>query len=274
MTEQYYPQKPYRGQNTGQNFNTDMAQQQQAQYAQRQEAWRRYYEQQRQKYGQIPSQAKLTPQQQQYGQEIETPTIEHENYKNKIENKSKLAIIAIVTLFGLIFIGSMVYFMMPKQQEAIQERPVRVEEPKSILLAGGQELIKSDVVIDEIKFCSDIDENFYCYEKEDNTFDIGGSVYVYIRLKGFSQVKREEGYLIGIKEDVETLDPEGISVYQLTGTAANLADFYSEGREYLHIKNRLSIPAELIPGAYTFKVNIMDKITNKEAKIEKGFWLE
>ena len=276
MPDTQYTQRPYPGQNTGQTFNTNMTQQQQqAQaYAQQQEAWRKYYQQQQQTYNQIPAQAQMTQRQQQYGQQIQTAQIQHADYKTQINSKSKLAIIAIATLFGLILIGSVIYFMMPKQQEVIQQKSVREEAPQTITLSEGQELIKSNVAIDEIKFCSDIDQNFYCYEKNDSTFNIGDDVYVYVRIKGFSQVKREEGYLIGIKEDVQTLDPDGISVYQLSGTAANMADFYSEGREYLHIKNKLRIPADLKPGAYTFKVDIKDKITGNDVTQEKGFWLE
>ncbi|MBW2992653.1 hypothetical protein KY345_05545 [Candidatus Woesearchaeota archaeon] len=274
MPETQYPQRPYQGQNTGQNFNTGMAQQGQYQQAQQQYAQPYPQQQAQQQYNQIPTQAQMTQQQKQYGQQIQTAPREPENYKSQINSKSRLAIIAVATLFGLIFIGSIVYFMLPKQQEVIQEKVVREEAPKVIALAPEQELIKKDIAIDEIKFCSDIDDNFYCYEEEDNTFDIGESVYVYVRIRGFSQVKREEGYLIGIREDVETLDPEGISVLQLSGTAANLADFISEGQNYLHLKNRLRIPADLVPGAYTLKINVMDKITGKEARLEKGFWLE
>ena len=276
MPEQYYPQKPYQGQNTGQTFSTNMAQQQQqAQaYSQQQEAWRRYYQQQQQMYGQIPAQAQMTQRQQQYGQQIQTANAQPKNYNRQIKNKSRLAVIAIATLFGLMFIGALTYFMLPKQQEAIQEKPAREEAPAVIPLSGGQEMLKSDVAIDEIKFCSDIDENFYCYEDQDNTFNIGSSVYLYVRIRGFSQVKRDEGNLIGIKEDVETLDPEGISVYQLSGTAQNLADFITEGQNYLHLKNRLRIPADLTAGAYTLKISIVDKITGKEVRKEKGFWIE
>lgn len=264
MPDIQYPQRPYPGQNTGQNFNTGMAQQQTPQQQQ-------YYQQ---PYGQIPAQAQLTPEQQQQAQTIQTPEIQREDYRAKINLKSRTSVIALVILFGIVFIGAIVYFLLPKQQEVIQEKVVREEAPKTIIVSPGQELIKKDVVIDEIKFCSDIDENFYCYEEEDNTFNIGESVYVYIRVKGFSQVKREEGYLIGVREDVETLDPEGIAVYELSGTAANLADFYSEGKNYLHLKNRFRIPPELKPGVYTFKINIKDKITGKQASQEKGFWLE
>jgi hypothetical protein len=274
MPDLQYPQKQYQGQSYGQSFNTGMSQQQQQQYAQQQEAWRRYYQQQQQRYGQIPQQAQMTQQQQRYRQQIQTPARQPENYRAQINTKSRLAIIAIATLFALIFLGTIVYFMLPNQQEAIQEKALREESPQQIAIAPGQELIKSDVSIDEIKFCSDIDENFYCYETDDNTFGIGESIYVYVRVKEFSQVKREEGNLIGIREDVETLDPEGISVYQLTGTAANVADFISEGQNYLHLKNRLRIPADLSPGAYTLRINVLDKITGKEASLERGFWLE
>lgn len=270
MPDIQYPQRPYQGQSTGQSFNTNVTQQQ----AQQQQAYARYYQQYQQQYGQIPSQTQLTPEQQKAAQTIPTAGREHANYKAAINLKSRASLIALLLLFGLIVIGVIIYFFLPKQQEVIQEKVVREEAPKSIAIAPGQELIKDEVEIIELKFCSDIDEEFYCYEEEDNTFEIGESVYVYIRVEGFSQVKREEGYLIGIREDVETLDPEGISVYELSGTAANLADFFSEGQDYLHLKNRLRIPPELKPGAYTFKVNIKDKITEKQAVQEKGFWLE
>jgi|GEM_PF-2582306 len=269
MAEQQYPQR-YPGQNYGQNFGTNVTQQQQ--YAQQQEAWRRYYQQQQQQYNQIPGQAQMTPQQQQYGQQIKVPEREHEDYRSKINFNSRTALIALIAIFGVIFIVSLVYFMMPKQQAVIQGAAAKERAPS--VVAPTKEMIQKDIEIDELKFCSDIDENFYCYEEDDNTFDIGGSVYVYVRIKGFSQVKREEGYLIGIRQDVETLDPEGISVYQLSGTAANIADFLSEGQNYLHLKTRLRIPAELKPGAYTFRVTLKDKITDKTVRMERGFWLE
>jgi hypothetical protein len=271
MPDINYPQKPYQGQSYGQNFNTGMAQQQA--YAQQQEAWRKYYQQQQQMYGQIPQQAQMTPQQQRYGQQIQTAAREPEDYRAKINSRSRLAIIAIVTLFVLIFLGVLVYFMLPKQQEAIQGKAA-VEEAPAAVTVGGQELLKSDVVIDEIKLCSDIDYDFNCIELEGNTLSAGDSVYLYTRITGFSQIKRDEGNLIGIRQDIETLDPEGITVYQLSGTAANIADFISEGQTYLHLKNRIKIPAELTEGAYTLKINVVDKITGKEASLEKGFWIE
>jgi hypothetical protein len=266
-----YPQRPYQGQSYGQNFNTGMAQQQA--YAQQREAWRRYYEQQRQMYGQIPAQAQMTPQQQMYGQQIQAAARTPEDYRQKINSRSRLAVIAIVTLFALIFLGALVYFMLPKQQQAIQEKPA-VEEAPAAVTVGGQQLIKSDVQIDNIKLCSDIDYDFNCMEFEGNTLSAGDSIYLYTRITGFSQVKRDEGNLIGIRQDIETLDPEGIIVYQLTGTAANIADFISEGQSYLHLKNRIKIPADLRPGAYTLKISVIDKITGKEATFEKGFWIE
>lgn len=265
-------QRPYQGQSYGQNFNTGMAQQQQQQYAQQQEAWRKYYEQQKRMYGQIPQQAQMTPQQQRYGQQIQTAAREPADYRKQINSRSRLAIIAIVTLFTLIFLGVFVYFMLPKQQEVIQEKAPRTEAA-TIVTATGQ-VITDNIKIDELKFCTDIDPSFVCTEAETNTFKAGDGVYLYVRIKGFSQVKREEGNLIGIKEDVETLDPEGILVYQLTGTAANIADFISEGQSYLHLRSRMNLPVNLKPGAYSFKATITDKITNREATLEKGFWVE
>jgi hypothetical protein len=262
--------QPYKGQSYGQGFNTAMTQQQAQAYAQQQAAWQEYYRRQQQAYGQIPQ---MTPQQQ-YNQQIQTAEREHVDYKTQINTKSRLALIAITTLFALILIGSVVYFMLPKQQAAISERQPKEEASQTIAIAPEQELIKNDVVIDSIKFCSDIDADFNCIEKADNTLDIGGFIYLYTRIRGFSQVKREEGNLIGVKEDIETIDPDGISVYQLTGTAANIADFISEGQNYLHLKNRITIPAELKAGAYTLKISVVDKITGKEASLEKGFWLE
>jgi hypothetical protein len=272
MPDINYPQKPYQGQSYGQNFNTGMAQQQAQMTPQQQEAWRRYYEQQRQMYGQIPQQAQMNPQQQMYGQQIQTAAVTPENYRQKINSRSRLAIIAIVTLFVLIFLGALVYFMLPKQQDAMQETPPR-EEAASTVTATGQ-VIADDVMIDELTFCTDIDPDFVCTEAETNTFHAGDNVYLYVRIKGFSQVKREEGNLIGIREDIETLDPEGIIVYQLTGTAANIADFISEGQNYLHLRSKISLPLDLGPGAYSFKTIITDKITSKEATLEKGFWIE
>ncbi len=128
----------------------------------------------------------------------------------------------------------------------------------------------TELEIEELKFCSYIDEEYNCEENPDAVYPVGSNVYIYLKLKGFSQIEKPEGWLIAVKEDIRTIDPNGEEVVSLTGTIADLGDYMTEKSEHLQLKNVLHTSLTDVPGEYAVVVLIKDKIDLDEtSKIVK-----
>jgi hypothetical protein len=191
--------------------------------------------------------------------------------------KKKFAIImGAVAALVVIFVG--IFFLM----SLAEEEGVVVLEEEQFLVGLTQEEIETlhppqEVYIDELKLCSFIDENYNCNEKPDAIFQKGDDVYLYIKLRQFSQLQTSDGYLIGISEDVETTGPEGERVEALTGSnVVDLASFVDEEQEFLVLKNKFSTISTIVDtvGRHDVRLSIKDKISGAVAQRTISFVLQ
>ena len=145
-----------------------------------------------------------------------------------------------------------------------------------LILKGkeGRKEIK-EISIEEIKFCSYIDEKYNCIKQPNATYKAGDTVWVYIRLVNFTQIQTKDGWLIEVSGHITTRDLNGNIIPSLTKESViDIVEFSEKRQNYLLSKIRLDTSPLLIPGVYTVEINLTDRVSDESNVWLGGFGLK
>lgn len=181
-------------------------------------------------------------------------------------NKKFVIVIGAIALVVILFVGA--FFFLQRQGET-DTAPAIPSVEEEVLVPAGQQL--AQVEIEEVKLCSFIDENYNCNEKPGGEFDQGEDVYLYVKVAGFEQIQTKEGYLFGLEESIETVNPEGAVIDPLTGTAIDISDFADQKKDSLLFRNKIPNLYLFNPGEHTVTLSLRDKVTGLVAKKTLSF---
>jgi hypothetical protein len=179
-----------------------------------------------------------------------------------------LAVINIILLITVIVVWLNTGKEEKKETAMIGESEVGIGEQA----AGLQFETKKAPLSADVKLCSSFDDNYNCEEAD--KFRINSAVYMLFSVSGFGQADTENGWLTGIRVNVNTTDDSGKSIESMTGLLFDAA-LYNSTEQNLRFSEYLSTLMKISSvGNYNFEFEITDMITGETITKTIAFEME
>lgn len=183
------------------------------------------------------------------------------NNQQQLEpRKGKFVFIGIILI--LLIIGVSVSWFLIIKPAMTPTAPVTPAAPAS------PEIIQGNLAINDLKFCSDIDEAYACTEQPNAEFAQGSKIYILMTIAGYQKEMQGDGnYYKYFAQSIKTTDSNGNVVPELTGNNVVIVDRTEQAlpEEIIPIMNSWVLPLSYEKGKYTVQIDINDRISGKSA---------
>jgi hypothetical protein len=203
------------------------------------------------------------------------------NSEQSQPNRGKFVFIGILLILLIIGI-SISWFLIIKPAITEEVTPTAPAAPATTVIpaapapAAAPQIIKGDITIADLKFCSNIDEAYDCTEQPNAEFSQGSKIYILMTIAGYQRELQPDGnYLKHFAQSIKTTDSNGSIVPELTGNY--IVDVYKIEQmlpeEVIPIMNSGVLPASYPKGEYIVKMTVYDVLSGHPASKTTTFKL-